>query len=160
MENLESKGVLGNFKLSESVISTIIATAATEVPGVAGMASFEPNFKNISTIKNILNRDITQKSTNIKFSEGALSVDLCVKVFFGSNLKEVAHKVQENVNGQWKDLNYVSDRLMWDAIGYRLNENNQLTQKLDIKYYYGPLKNGTYRIVKPVGLFSNEFEIK
>ena len=97
MENLESKGVLGSFKLSESVISTIVATAATEVPGVACMASFEPNFKNISTIKNILNRDIAQKSTNIKFNEGALSVDLCVKVFFGSNLKEVAHKVQENV---------------------------------------------------------------
>ncbi|MGN1034782.1 MAG: hypothetical protein ACI4PK_04280, partial [Oscillospiraceae bacterium] len=55
MENLESKGVLGSFKLSESVISTIVATAATEVPGVACMASFEPNFKNISTIKNILN---------------------------------------------------------------------------------------------------------
>lgn len=97
MENLESKGVLGNFKLSENVISTIVATAATEVPGVACMASFEPNFKNISTIKNILNRDIAQKSTNIRFNEGALSVDLCVKVFFGSNLKEVAHKVQENV---------------------------------------------------------------
>lgn len=97
MENLESKGVLGNFKLSENVISTIAATAATEVPGVACMASFEPNFKNISTIKNILNRDIAQKSTNVRFNEGALSVDLCIKVFFGSNLKEVAYKVQENV---------------------------------------------------------------
>ncbi len=97
MENLESKGVLGSFKLSENVISTIVATATTEVPGVACMASFEPNFKNISTIKNILNRDIAQKSTNIKFNEGALSVDLCVKVFFGTNLKEVAHKIQENV---------------------------------------------------------------
>lgn len=97
MENLESKGVLGGFKLSENVISTIVATAATEVPGVACMASFEPNFKNISTIKNILNRDIAQKSTSIRFNEGALSVDLCIKVFFGSNLKEVAYKVQENV---------------------------------------------------------------
>ena len=97
MENLESKGVLGSFKLSENVISTIVATATTEVSGVACMASFEPNFKNISAIKNILNRDIAQKSTNIKFSEGALSVDLCVKVFFGTNLKEVAHKIQENV---------------------------------------------------------------
>lgn len=68
--------------------------------------------------------------------------------------------VQKKVNGEWENLKYVSDRLTWNSIAYTLNENNQLTQKLDIKYYYGTLENGIYRIVKPTGLYSNEFEIK
>ncbi len=51
-------------------------------------------------------------------------------------------------------------------IAYEVNEDNQLTLKLDIEQYYGKLSNGTYRIVKPVydngymDIYSNEFEIK
>lgn len=78
----------------------------------------------------------------------------------------VEFRVQEKVNGEWKDLNYISDNLSWIDIAYQLNENKQLTQKLDIEKYYGKLSNGIYRIVKPVydngyiDIYSNEFEIK
>jgi len=74
--------------------------------------------------------------------------------------------VQEKVNGEWKDLDYISDNLSWIAIAYELNEDNQLTQKLNIKEYYGELSNGIYRIVKQVydngyvSIYSDEFEIK
>lgn len=78
----------------------------------------------------------------------------------------VEFRVQEKVNGEWKNLNYVSDDLTWIDIAYQLNEDKQLTQKLDIEKYYGKLSNGIYRIVKPVydegyiDIYSNEFEIK
>ena len=78
----------------------------------------------------------------------------------------VEFRVQEKVNGEWKELNYVSDDLSWIDIAYELNADNQLTQKLDIEQYYGKLPNGIYRIVKPVydnkyvDIYSNEFEIK
>ena len=78
----------------------------------------------------------------------------------------VEFKVQEKNNEEWKDLDYISDDLSWIDIAYNLNENNQLTQKLDIEKYYGKLSNGIYRIVKPVydngyiDIYSNEFEIK
>lgn len=78
----------------------------------------------------------------------------------------VEFRVQEKVNGEWKNLNYISDDLSWIDIAYELNEDNQLTQKLDIEKYYGKLSNGIYRIVKPVydngyiDIYSNEFEIK
>ena len=74
--------------------------------------------------------------------------------------------VQEKSNGEWKDLEYISDNLSWIAIAYKLNDDNQLTQKLNIKEYYGELSNGTYRIVKRVydngyvSIYSDEFEIK
>lgn len=78
----------------------------------------------------------------------------------------VEFRVQEKVNGEWKNLNYISDNLSWIDIAYQLNEDKQLTQKLGIEKYYGKLSNGIYRIVKPVydegyiDIYSDEFEIK
>ena len=78
----------------------------------------------------------------------------------------VEFRVQEKVDNEWKDLDYISDDLTWIDIAYELNADNQLTQKLDIEKYYGKLNNGIYRIVKPVydngyvDIYSNEFEIK
>lgn len=78
----------------------------------------------------------------------------------------VEFRVQEKVDNEWKDLDYISDDLAWIDIAYKLNTDNQLTQKLDIEKYYGKLNNGIYRIVKPVydngyvDIYSNEFEIK
>lgn len=78
----------------------------------------------------------------------------------------VEFRVQEKGDGEWKNLNYISDELSWIDIAYELNEDKQLTQKLDIEKYYGKLSNGIYRIVKPVydngyiDIYSNEFEIK
>lgn len=78
----------------------------------------------------------------------------------------VEFKVQEKINGKWVDLKYISNDVSWIEIAYVLNENNQITQKLNIEKYYGKLSKGTYRIVKPVydngyiDLYSNEFEIK
>ena len=78
----------------------------------------------------------------------------------------VEFRVQEKVDGVWRDLNYISNDLTWIEIAYELGDDKQIDLKLDIKEYYGELSNGIYRIVKPVydeqyiGLFSNEFEIK
>ena len=78
----------------------------------------------------------------------------------------VEFRVQQKIDEKWEDLKYVSDDLSWIEIAYVLNEDNQLTQTLNIEKYYGRLSKGTYRIVKPVydngyiDLYSNEFEIK
>ncbi len=77
----------------------------------------------------------------------------------------VEFRVQEKVNGEWKDLKYISDNLSWIDIAYQLNEDNKLTQKLDIEKYYGKLNNAIYRVVKPgydneyVAIYSNEYKI-
>ena len=78
----------------------------------------------------------------------------------------VEFRVQQKIDNEWEDLGYVSDDLSWIDIAYEVNEDNQLTLKLDIEKYYGKLSNGIYRIVKPVydngyiDIYSNEFEIK
>lgn len=74
--------------------------------------------------------------------------------------------IQEKVNGEWKNLNYISDEIIWNALAYVPNDNNQLILKINIERYYGKLDKGTYRVVKTVydngdvDIYSNEFEIK
>ena len=78
----------------------------------------------------------------------------------------VEFRVQQKIDGKWKELDYISDDLSWIEIAYELDKNNQVKMKVDFEKYYGILKRGIYRIVKPVydngyiDLYSNEFEIK
>lgn len=77
-------------------------------------------------------------------------------------------KIQKNINGKWKDLDYASDKLYWNTIALITNGKSQTSKKLDIEHYYGKLDNGTYRVVKSVfngnggevEIYSDEFEIE
>jgi uncharacterized alkaline shock family protein YloU len=89
--NVEVQEVLDDFRLSESVISTIVALAATEVADVTCVSELNNN------LKSIRNGDSAQRATKIKVSEDAIMVDLCVKVRLGTDLKKTAREVQRNV---------------------------------------------------------------
>ena len=72
------------------------------------------------------------------------------------------YKIQDLVAGFEKE-----NRYGFEEIAYKLDENNQLKQKINWERFYGKLEKGTYRIVKPqwsnneyIDLYSNEFEIK
>lgn len=81
----------------------------------------------------------------------------------------VEFKIQEKINGEWKDLDYASDKMIaWNSIAIVTNGKSQTTKKLDIGHYYGELNKGFYRVVKPVfngnggevNIYSDEFEIE
>ena len=110
------------------------------------------------------------ENVTIKVDDGTISPE-SVSITITDNNGEpygwgVEFRVQKKVNEEWVELQYVSDDLTWIDIAYEVNEDNQLTLKLDIEQYYGKLSNGIYRIVKPVydngyiDIYSNEFEIK
>lgn len=104
----------------------------------------------------VLKDTITNKSVEILITDNN-------EDYFGWG---VDFKVQEKVNGEWKDLKFKSNDVSWIAIAYVPNKDNQIKQKLDIEEYYGKLKKGTYRVAKSVydkgyiDIYSNEFEIK
>lgn len=84
------------------------------------------------------------------------------QLFYGEEFK-----IQKNVNGNWKYIDYVSDKLYWNSIAMITKGKSQTTSKLDIEHYYGKLDNGIYRVEKNVNgnsggvsIYSNEFEIK
>ena len=119
--------------------------------------------KDIKSDRSPSNVIIKVESTTINPESVSITITDNNKDHYGWGVEFI---VQEKVNGEWNDLKYISDDLSWIDIAYELNEDNQLTQKLDIEKFYGKLSNGTYRIVKPVydngyiDIYSNEFEIK
>lgn len=159
------------------IIGIVIAYKIIE-KSVTNRENFDCTVENI-TSNSVDTVNHEQKDTksarspsNVIIKAGSATINPeSVSITITDNNKEhygwgVEFRVQEKVNGEWKDLKYISDDLSWIDIAYELNEDNQLTQKLDIEKFYGKLSNGTYRIVKPVydngyiDIYSNEFEIK
>ena len=132
------------------------------------MKAYEKIFEENLVSSGELNRN--PDNVTIKVDESTVSV-ASVSITITDNNENhygwgVEFRVQQKIDDKWEDLQYISDDLTWIEIAYELNEDNQLTQKLDIEKYYGKLSNGIYRIVKPVydngyiDIYSNEFEIK
>lgn len=132
------------------------------------MKAYEKIFEENLASSGELNRN--PENVTIEVDESTVSA-VSVSITITDNNEEhygwgVEFRVQQKIDGKWEDLQYISDDLTWIDIAYELNEDNQLTQKLDIEKYYGKLSNGIYRIVKPVydngyiDIYSNEFEIK
>jgi len=75
-----------------------------------------------------------------------------------------SYKLQKKENEQWKELKPIAE-MIFEEIAYVLDDNNQYTQKIDWKKFYGELEKGTYRIVKDcydngyIYFYSNEFNI-
>ena len=141
-------------------------TTAPYIP--SGLNVANGNEVNIPAESIEYNRDI--KNVTIEVLEDTIT-NKSLEILITDNNEDyygwgVDFKVQKKVNREWKNLEYVSDDLVWNSIAYLPNEDNQIKQKIDIEKYYGKLGNGTYRVAKSVydkgyiDIYSNEFEIK
>ena len=147
-----------------------------EIPNSNSTTSYIPNGVNVAkenetgTSTNELKFNRSKENVTIEVLQDTITKEQVEILITDRNEDQygwgVEFRVQKKLNGEWKDLEYISDDLSWIDIAYELNEDKQLTQKLDITKYYGKLENGIYRIVKPVydngyiDIYSNEFEIK
>lgn len=124
----------------------------------------------IEASEDIIEYNREPKNVTIEVIEETIS-NTSVEILITDNNEDkygwgVDFRVQEKIDGEWKDLEYISDDVSWIAIAYLISEGNQLTLKVNIEEYYGKLDKGIYRIVKHVydngyvDIYSNEFEIK
>ena len=175
--NKSKKIIIGILIVLIIVVGIVVAYKIIE-KSVTNRADFNFAVENISstpvnTIDNGQNDTELNRNTNnvtIEVDNTTISPESVTIIITDNNTEHFAwgieFRVQKKVNEQWEDLEYVSDDLSWIDIAYGVNEDNQLTLKLDIEKYYGKLSNGIYRIVKPVydngyiDIYSNEFEIK
>ncbi len=175
--NKSKKIIIGILIVLIIVVGIVVAYKIIE-KSVTNRADFNFVVENISsspvnTIDNGQNDTKLNRNTNnvtIEVDNTTISPESVTIIITDNNTEHFAwgieFRVQKKVNEQWEDLEYVSDDLPWIDIAYGVNEDNQLTLKLDIEKYYGKLSNGIYRIVKPVydngyiDIYSNEFEIK
>lgn len=77
--------------ISEDVIATIAANAATDVEGVHSMAPHSIGFSGV------VFKEKQSKAVKIQMNENTLILDLYIKVKKGYKVKETAEKVQAKV---------------------------------------------------------------
>ena len=90
MAELHDAGIGGNVIISEDVITSITATAVSEVAGFAGFtvpANDRRLFKNQK-----------EKSIRLSAEEGATDVDLYIRARHGYRLTDVAEQIQKSVS--------------------------------------------------------------
>lgn len=86
----------GSIEVSTDVIATVVGGAATEIPGVVGMASRQQVRDGLNEI---LRKENYAKGIVVKQNEGVV-VDVYIIVSYGTKISEVSKNVQERVSYQ------------------------------------------------------------
>lgn len=89
---ISSQDEKGSVRISEDVISVIVAAAISEVEGVAGLSSTVG-----AELSDFLGRKTIQKGIKVQFSEEDIIVDTIIMVRYGFGITELAKKVQEGI---------------------------------------------------------------
>lgn len=86
----------GTIEISNDVIATVVGGAATEIPGVVGMAS---KHQVRDGLNEILKRENYAKGIVVSQEEGVV-VSVYIIVSYGTKISEVSKNVQERVSYQ------------------------------------------------------------
>lgn len=81
----------GNCIISEDVIASIACTAASEVAGVAGMASRPAD------IRGFISANAAARSVHVVNTDTETALDVYILLKQGTRIQEVATQVQQNV---------------------------------------------------------------
>jgi len=82
----------GNVRISDDVVAIIAGIAATEVEGVAGMSGgITGGIADILGMKNL------SKGVKVEVGDKQAAIDLYIIVEYGTKIKELGEKIQENV---------------------------------------------------------------
>lgn len=84
---------LGRITLSEEVISTIAGLAASECPGIAGMASSKLK----DGLADLLGRENLTRGIEVKVDQDRVDIMLNIVVGYGARINEVAQEAKERV---------------------------------------------------------------
>ncbi len=87
-----------NLTINAEVLEQMATLATKEVEGVAGLAD------NGIDIKNVLNRGKLFKAVHVTEKNGAVALDIHIKVADGVNVKQVAEAVQANVKEKLQSM--------------------------------------------------------
>ncbi len=95
-----TEGEEGSIKISEDVVASIAALAASETKGVSGLySSFTRDIKGFLSKKNLA------KGVRIELgSEGTVKLEISFLALYGHNICEVAKQVQQNVRNSVESM--------------------------------------------------------
>ena len=88
----ENRSKYGTVKISNDVVAIIAGIAATEIEGVAGMSGgITGGIADILGMKNL------SKGVKVEVGDKQTAIDLYIIVEYGTKIKELGEKIQENV---------------------------------------------------------------
>ncbi len=92
-ENYITKQVeKGSVNISEDVISVMVAAAAAEVEGVAGLGG-----STTPELAELFGRKPGNKGVKCQFIDGKVTIDVLINVSYGGSITEIASGVQDAV---------------------------------------------------------------
>ena len=91
MDAREFKSAEGSCIISEDVVASIVATAALETEGVAGLAG------HANDIRGIISRDATARAVRVVNTENDTILDVYVNLKAGARIQETAVALQQNI---------------------------------------------------------------
>jgi len=92
MAEKENRNEIGELKIANDVVGIIAGLAATEIPGVAGMSGgITGGIADILGMKNL------SKGVKVEVGDKQAAIDLYIIVEYGTKIKELGEKIQENV---------------------------------------------------------------
>ena len=87
-----------NLTINADVIEQMAALAAKEVEGVAGLSE-----KGVD-LKNVLNRGKIFKAVHVTEKNGAVALDVHIKIYENANAKQVAEAVQVSIKEKLQSM--------------------------------------------------------
>lgn len=92
-------GDQGMIKISEDVVASIAAIAASETEGVSGLYS-----SLTSDIAGFLGKKNLSKGVKVQFDGDTVSTEICFLAVYGFGIRDVAQNVQENVKSSIESM--------------------------------------------------------
>lgn len=87
-----------NLTINAEVLENMATIAVKEVEGVAGLAE-----KGVD-LKNVINRGKIYKPVHVTEKNGAVALDIHIKIYQSSNAKQVAENVQKSVKEKLQNM--------------------------------------------------------
>lgn len=166
-----------NFKKRTTIFSSEKNSRLTAIEQINQNVtnSYSPNtveiYNNESNSKNSnLIFDRSPENVQIKVIDDTISENGITIVITDNNKTPYNwgenYKIEQKNNDIWEEIK-PNKNVIVNSVNYNVDENNQITYRINWNEYYGTLEKGIYRIVKSVSdndtninIYSDEFEIQ
>lgn len=107
-----------NVTYKKHVVISIVSLATQEISGIASISR-----KSVSFIKSALSKNINRGIIVDFVTENSVKIDVFVNVKFGSSVKDVAFRVQENIKSSVESMTeYKVDSVNVHVVGVNFSE--------------------------------------
>lgn len=117
--DIEDEKSKDNVTYKRNVVISIVSLATQEISGVASISRTA-----VSAIKSALSKNIS-RGIIVEFEDNVVSIDVFVNVKFGSSVKDVAFRVQENIKSSVESMTeFKVGTVNVHVVGVTFNEND------------------------------------